>query len=124
MNKILISGYYVDNTAFSYEIKPSDIQKNLSNIGDEQRAVDGTMNRYHINYKNTWKLSFNNISESTADQLEIIFKTPNQFSFTDEQNKKYTVYCEKDSFSRQLSATNVSLRGVPVYVVNLGLTEI
>lgn len=124
MNKIYISGYYTNNTPFNYEIKPSDIQRSISNIGDEQRALDGTMNRFHISYKSTWKLSFTNISDSVADQLQVIFTTPDDFSFTDEQGVKYTVYCEKDSFSRQLSATNVSLRGTPVYTVNLGLVEV
>lgn len=124
MNKIYISGYYTNNTPFNYEIKPSDIQRSISNIGDEERAVDGTMNRFHISYKSTWKLSFTNVSDSVADQLQVIFTTPNQFNFTDEKGEKYTVYCEKDSFSRQLSATSVSLRGIPVYTVNLGLTQV
>lgn len=124
MNKIYISGYYTNNTPFNYEIRPSDIQKSISTIGEENRSLDGTLNRFHIGYKRSWKLSFTNVSEAVADQLEIIFTTPNQFDFTDEKSNKYTVYCEKDSFSRDLAATNVSLRGVPVYVVNLGLTEI
>ena len=124
MNKIYISGYYTNDTPFNYEVRPSDIQKSISNIGEENRSLDGTLNRFHIGYKRSWKLSFTNVSEAVADQLETIFTTPNQFDFTDEKSNKYTVYCEKDSFSRDLSATNVSLRGVPVYVVNLGLTEI
>ncbi len=124
MHKIYISGYYTDNTPFNYEIRPSDIQLSIENIGDEVRSVDGTMNRYHVGYKRTWRVTFTNIREDIADQLLVIFTTPNQFDFTDETNSKYPVYCEKSSFSKQLSATSVSLRGVPVYSVNLGLVEI
>jgi len=124
MNTIYISGYYADSTAFNYEIKPSDIQRNISNIGDEERSVNGTMNRFHIAYKSSWRLTFTNISDSIADQLQIIFTTPKEFSFRDEQGSLYTVLCERDSFSRELSAGNVSLRNIPVYTVSLGLTEL
>ena len=124
MNKIYISGYYTNNTPFNYEIKPSQIQTTTNTIGEEERAVDGTLNRFHIAYKKSWKLTFTNVSSGIANNLETIFTTPSQFNFTDERNDQYTVYCEKDSFSRGLASTNVSLRGVPVYTVDFGLTEI
>ena len=124
MNKIYISGYYVGNSPFNYEIRPSQIQATTNTIGDEERAVDGTLNKFHIAYKKTWKLSFSNVSSGIANTLEVIFTTPNQFNFTDERGNSYNVYCDKDSFSRTLSAENVSLQGIPVYSVELGLVEI
>jgi hypothetical protein len=124
MNKIYISGYYTNNTPFNYEIKPSQIQTTTNTIGEEERAVDGTLNRFHVAYKKSWKLTFTNVSSGIANNLEIIFTTPSQFNFIDERNDQYTVYCEKDSFSRGLTSTNVSLRGIPVYTVDFGLTEI
>jgi hypothetical protein len=124
MNKIYISGQYTDATVFNYEINPSSIQASFSNIGEEERALDGTLNRFHIAYKRQWKLSFNNIPSGVANTLENIFLTPNSFYFTNEKGEQFQVFCEKDSFSRELSASNVSLRGIPVYTVNLGLTEI
>lgn len=124
MNKIYISGYYTNNAPFNYEIRPSQVQSTTDMIGDESRSVDGTMNRFHIAYKKTWKLTFTNVSSGIANNLETIFMTPDQFNFTDERNNMYTVYCEKDSFSRSLGGENVSLRGIPVYTVDFGLTEI
>ena len=124
MNKIYISGYYTNDVPFNYEIRPSQIQATTNTIGDEARAVDGTLNKFHIAYKKTWKLTFTNVSSGIANSLEEIFITPTQFNFTDERNNKYTVYCEKDSFTRSLGAESVSLRGIPVYTVDFGLTEL
>lgn len=124
MATIFISGYLSGGTQFNYEIKPNDIQTTIKNIGDDVIALDGTTHRFHRNFKKQFKLKFQNVSEATAVNLHTIFTTPDQFVFQDIDGTKYTVLPEKDSFDETVAATKISLRGVKVYDVNIGLIQV
>jgi hypothetical protein len=50
--------------------------------------------------------------------------TPDEFIFQDIDGSKYSVLTEKDSFNTTLTATKVSLRGIKVYDVDIGLIEV
>lgn len=124
MATIYISGYYTGNQEFNYEIKPSDIQFSIENIGEDIRALDGTNHRYHRAYKRKWSLTFTNVASGIANTLETIFLTPDEFDFQDIEGNKYHVFTDANTFQRNLSATNVSLRGVRVYTVTFDLCEV
>lgn len=124
MATIFISGYLAGGTQFNYEIKPNDIQTTIVNIGDDIVALDGTTHRFHRNFKKKFKLKFQNVSETTAVNLHTVFTTPDQFVFQDIDGTKYTVLTEKDSFDETVAATKISLRGVKVYDVNIGLIQV
>jgi hypothetical protein len=124
MATIYISGYLLGGAPFNYEIKPNDIQTTIKNIGDDVVALDGTTHRYHRNFKKQFKLKFQNVSESTLTTLHTVFMTPDEFIFQDIDGSKYSVLTEKDSFNTTLTATKVSLRGIKVYDVDIGLIEV
>jgi hypothetical protein len=124
MATIYISGYLSGGTPFNYEIKPNDIQTTIKNIGDDIVALDGTTHRYHRNFKKQFKLKFQNVSESVLTTLHTVFMTPDEFIFQDIDGSQYSVLTEKDSFNKTLTATKVSLRGVKVYDIDIGLIEV
>ena len=123
MAAITISGL-LNGQSFYYEIRPSNIDTSIKNIGEDIRAIDGTTNRFHRAYKREFSLSFDKVSESITTQLQQIFINPVEYVFTDISGTSYNVYTTADSFTKSLSASNVSLRGVKVYDVKIGLTEI
>jgi hypothetical protein len=124
MATIFISGYLAGGTPFNYEIKPNEIETTIKNIGDDIVALDGTTHRYHRNFKKQFKLKFQNVSETTVSRLHTVFTTPDEFIFQDIDGSKYTVLTEKDSFSENLAATKISLRGVKVYDIDIGLIQV
>lgn len=125
MAAITISGYLSNNTTpFSYEIKPNSIQTMLKNIGEDISAFDGTNHRFHRNYKREFKLVFTNVKEEVVTDLYTVFTTPNEFIFKDIDGTSYIVYTVADSFDKTLSAESVSLRGVKLYSVSIGLNEV
>jgi hypothetical protein len=125
MAPITISGYLANNTTpFNYELKPNSIQLSIKNIGEDVKALDGTNHRFHRNYKREFTLTFTNVKEEVADKIQTVFTIPNEFIFTYIDGTSYTVYTQADSFTKNLAATNVSLRGVKVYEVSVGLNEV
>lgn len=125
MAAITISGYLTNNTTpFSYEIKPTSVETSIKNVGEDIQAIDGTNRRFHRNYKREFTFSFDKVRESVVTQLETIFTTPNEFIYKDIDNNSYVVYTAKDSFNKTLNAANVSLRGVKVYDVKIGVNEV
>lgn len=123
MAAITISGT-VGGDPFYYELRPSSIDTSIKNIGDDIQAIDGTTNRFHRAYKIEVSLTFDKVREATADQLETIFTATTEFVYTDIRGITYNVYTTKDSFSKNLAASNVSLQGVRLYDVKIGFTEI
>lgn len=109
---------------FYYELKPSSIDTSIKNIGDDIQAIDGTTNRFHRAYKTEVSFTFDKVRETVANQLETIFTATTEFVYTDIRGTTYNVYTTKDSFSKSLAASNVSLQGVRLYDVKIGLTEI
>lgn len=125
MAAIQISGYLANNTTpFNYEIRPNDITTTLENVGEDVRAYDGTTHRFHRAYKRNFKFSFNNVREATVTDLYTVFTIPNQYIFQDIDGTKYTVLTEANSFDKTLDANSVSLRGVKLYTVSIGLIEV
>jgi hypothetical protein len=124
MAPIAISGYLTGGAAFSYELRPTSVETSIKNIGEDVQAIDGTNRRFHRNYKREFTLSFDKVKQDVATQLETIFTTPNEFIFKDIQGNSYLVYTQQDSFSKSLHASNVSLRGVIVYDVKIGVNEV
>jgi hypothetical protein len=125
MAPITISGYLANNTTpFAYELKPSSVQLMIKNIGDDVKALDGTNHRFHRNYKREFKLTFTNVRDTVADEIQTVFTIPNEFIFKYIDGTSYTVYTEPDSFTKDLAATNVSLQGIAVYEVSIGLCEV
>lgn len=124
MATIFISGYLSGGTPFNYEIKPNSIQTTIKNIGDDIVALDGTTRRYHRAFKKKFKLKFENIPVSVVNQLHTVFSTPDEFIFQDIDGTNYSVLTELDSYSQDLSATKVSLQGVKLYTIDIGLIEV
>lgn len=125
MAPITISGYLANNTTpFNYELKPSSVNMTIKNIGEDVTAMDGTNHRFHRNYKREFKLTFTNVKDEVATQIQTIFTVPNQFVFSNIDGTSYIVYTEANSFEKNLAATNVSLRGVKVYEVSIGICEV
>ncbi len=124
MAPITISGYLTGGAEFSYELRPTSVETSIKNIGEDIQAIDGTNRRFHRNYKREFTLSFDKVKQDVATQIETIFTTPNEFIFKDIQGNSYLVYTQQDSFSKSLHASNVSLRGVIVYDVKIGVCEV
>jgi len=124
MAAITISGYLTGGSMFSYAIKPSSIDTNIKNIGEDIQAIDGTNRRFHRNYKREFTFSFDKVREAIVTQLETIFTTPDEFIYKDIDGNSYLVYTQKDSFTKSLNAANVSLTGVKVYDVKIGICEV
>lgn len=124
MAAITISGYLTGGAMFSYEIRPTSIETSIKNIGEDIQAIDGTNRRFHRNYKREFSLTFDKVKESVVTELETIFTTPDEFIYKDISGNSYLVYTQKDSFSKSLSASNVSLQGVKVYDVKIGVCEV
>lgn len=124
MATIFISGYLTGGTQFNYEIKPNSIQTTIKNIGDDVVALDGTTRRYHRAFKKQFKLKFENIPVDVVNQLHTVFSTPDEFIFQDINGSKYSVLTERDSYNQDLLATKVSLRGVKLYSIDIGLIEV
>jgi hypothetical protein len=124
MAAISISGYLTGGAMFSYELKPTSVETSIKNIGEDVQAIDGTNRRFHRNYKREFTISFDKVRQAVVTQLETIFTTPDEFIFKDIQGNSYLVYTQKDSFSKSLHASNVSLQGVIVYDVKIGVCEV
>jgi hypothetical protein len=130
MATIRISGYLADDTtAFSYEIRPNDIQSNIKNYTEDIHGLDGTFHRFHRAYKHNFKLTFNNVQSGIANTLYTIFTTPNQMVFQNIDGINYTVMTDADSFSSTIAGNSVALRKdsngerIKLYTVSLNLVE-
>jgi len=125
MSTIYISGFLIDGvTQFSYELRPNEIQTTIKNIGEDIKGLDGTNHRFHRNYKREFKLKFTNVASGVKNQLQTIFTNPTQFNFQNADGNKYTVFTEADSFDYTLAATAVSLRGIELFTVSIGVCEV
>ena len=125
MATVFISGFLVDGvTQFSYELRPSEIQTTIKNVGEDIKGLDGTNHRFHRNYKREFKLKFTNVKDAVKDNIQTVFTIPGQFAFQNADGVKYTVYTEANSFDSTLSATNVSLQGVKLHTVSIGICEV
>lgn len=86
--------------------------------------MDGTNTRYHRANKHEFKLTFTNVRDTTVTTLKEIFINPNEYVYYHEDGSDYVVFTEADSFSVTLSAASVSLQGVKLYNLSIGLCEV
>jgi hypothetical protein len=124
MAAITISGYLSGGSAFNYEIRPNSVETSIKNIGEDLQAIDGTNRRFHRNYKREFSFSFDKVKQEVVTKLETIFTTPDEFIYKDIDGNSFLVYTKKDSFTKTLSADSVSLRGIKVYDVKIGICEV
>ena len=125
MSTIYVSGFLINGvTQFSYELRPNEIQTMIKNVGDDVKGLDGTNHRFHRNYKREFRLKFTNVGSGVRNQLQTIFTTPAEFHFQNADGNKYTVFTEANSFDYTLSATNVSMRGIELFSVSIGICEV
>lgn len=125
MATVFISGFLVDGvTQFSYELRPNEIQTTIKNVGEDIKGLDGTNHRFHRNYKREFKLKFTNVRDTVKNEIQTVFTIPGQFTFQNDDGTAYTVYTEANSFDSTLAATSVSLQGVKLYTVSIGVCEV
>jgi hypothetical protein len=124
MSTIYISGYLAANTPFNYEIRPSSIDTVLKLFADDVRGLDGSHSRYHRGSKYEFSITFTNIQENTVNSLRNIFSIPGEYHYQHEDGSIYTVFTEMDSFKYGLQAQSVSLRGIKLYTLSIGLCEV
>lgn len=124
MSTIYISGYLDESTPFNYEIRPSSIDTVLKTFADDVKGLDGTNTRYYRGQKHEFAITFNNVRQETVSSLRGIFSIPNEYHYQHEDGSVYTVFTEAGSFKYSLQAQSVSLQGVRLYNLTIGLCEV
>lgn len=88
---------------------PSDIGKETIKIGTTLVAASGRRRFVHRTvsgspqYKHTWTLPFNNVSETVRAAVAAIEALTTTFPYVDEHGTSYTVQCEGDSYTEKIN---------------------
>lgn len=88
---------------------PSDIGKETSKIGVSLVMASGTRRFVHRTvsgtpqYKRTWTIPWNNVSETVRAAVAAIEALTTTFTYVDEHGTSYTVQCEGDSYTEKIN---------------------
>jgi hypothetical protein len=100
---------------------PTEIEVTETRIADSERMLSGKFRMWHRAFKNTWKLSWTSLPETSLAAIRAVYRTTTTFTFNDENNTNWTV--ASTEFSTTLSAEQISRSGIIYYDVSLTLEE-
>lgn len=102
---------------------PTEVEVTEERIADgPERMIDGTLRIWHRAFKNTWKLSWKSLPETSLSAIRAVFRTTTTMTLNDENNTNWTVV--STAFNTKLSAENISIPAAIIYYdVELEVTE-
>lgn len=103
---------------------PSAIDREETKIGNEKRAINGTLRFAHRAFKNRWTITWSGVSPSVVSSVRAIYRLVASFVYFDEDGTQWTVICLPGGFSSTIDAQSISLNGSMYYEVTLTIDEV